>query len=286
MKLVTFTHNGATRIGAVEADEVVDFSANGHGLPQDMLSFLEQGDAALAAARTACASGEGRLPLANVTLASPILRPPKILAVGLNYSDHVEETGMPTPQVPMIFNKQSTSATGPYNDIHLPAESEQLDYEGELGIVIGKRCRRVSKANAAEVIAGYTVVNDVSVRDWQMASATFTMGKSWDTHCPIGPYIVTSDEIADPHALDLKTWVNGELRQSSNTKYLIFNCFDIVEHLSTAFTLEPGDVIPTGTPSGVAMGLDPVVWLKAGDVVRITIDQVGTIENPVVNEPR
>ncbi|ETX06616.1 fumarylacetoacetate hydrolase family protein [Candidatus Entotheonella palauensis] len=286
MKLVTFTHNRATRIGAVEGDEVVDFSANGHGLPPDMLTFLEQGDAALAAARTACASGQGRLALADVALESPILRPPKILAVGLNYRDHVEETGMPMPQVPMIFNKQSTSAMGPYSDIHLPAESEQLDYEGELGIVIGKRCRRVSKANAAEVIAGYTVVNDVSVRDWQMASATFTMGKSWDTHCPIGPYIVTGDEVPDPHALDLHTWVNGELRQSSNTKYLIFNCFDIVEHLSTAFTLEPGDVIPTGTPSGVAMGLDPVVWLKAGDVVRITIDRVGTIENPVVNEPR
>lgn len=285
MKLVTFTHNGGTRIGAVEADSIVDFSANGNGLPQDMLTFLEQGDAALAAARSACASGHGRLALADVTLESPILRPPKILAVGLNYSDHVEETGMPTPQVPMIFNKQSTSATGPYHDIHLPAESEELDYEGELGIVIGKRCRRVSKDRAAEVIAGYTVVNDVSVRDWQLASATFTMGKSWDTHCPMGPCIVTADEVPDPHALDLRTWVNGELRQSSNTKYLIFNCFDIVEHLSTAFTLEPGDVIPTGTPSGVAMGMDPRVWLVPGDVVRITIDRVGTIENPVVREP-
>ncbi len=285
MKLVTFTHNGATRIGAVEAGEVVDFSANGNGLPQDMLTFLEQGDTALAAARAACGSGHGRLALSDVKLESPILRPPKILAVGLNYRDHVEETGMPTPQVPMIFNKQSTSATGPYGDIHLPAESEELDYEGELGIVIGKRCRRVSKDRAAEVIAGYTVVNDVSVRDWQLASATFTMGKSWDTHCPMGPYIVTTDEVTDPHALNLQTWVNGELRQSSNTKYLIFDCFDIVEHLSTAFTLEPGDVIPTGTPSGVAMGLDPRVWLKPGDVVKITIDQVGTIENPVVKEP-
>ena len=285
MKLVTFTHNGATRIGAVEGDAVVDFSANGQGLPQDMLTFLDGGEAAMAAARQACASGKGRLALADVTLESPILRPPKILAVGLNYRDHVEETGMPLPTVPMIFNKQSTSATGPYSDIHLPAESDQLDYEGELGVVIGKRCRRVPKGKAAEVIAGYTVVNDVSVRDWQMASATFTMGKSWDTHCPMGPYLVTPDEIADPHALDLRTWVNGELRQSSNTKYLIFDCFDIVEHLSTAFTLEPGDVIPTGTPSGVALGLKPIVWLKAGDVVRIEIDQVGAIENPVVNEP-
>lgn len=285
MKLVTFAHNGATRIGSVEGDAVVDFSANGSGLPQDMLTFLEQGNTALAAARSACASGHGRLALADVRLESPILRPPKILAVGLNYSDHVEETGMPTPQVPMIFNKQSTSATGPYSGIHLPAESVELDYEGELGVVIGKRCRRVSKDRAAEVIAGYTVVNDVSVRDWQMASATFTMGKSWDTHCPMGPYLVTADEVPDPHTLDLRTWVNGELRQSSNTKYLIFNCFDIVEHLSTAFTLEPGDVIPTGTPSGVAMGMDPKAWLVPGDVVRITIDQVGTIENPVIKEP-
>ncbi len=285
MKLVTFTQGGRTRIGALVGEDVVDFSANGAGLPHDMLAFLEQGAAAMQQARDLCAAGGGRLALADVTLEAPIQRPPKILAVGLNYSDHVEETGLEMPTVPMIFNKQSTAVTGPYGDIHRPKDSEQLDYEGELGIVIGTRCRRVPKEKAAGVIAGYTVVNDVSVRDWQFRSATTTMGKSWDTHCPLGPAIVTTDEVPDPHVLELRTWVNGELRQHSNTKYLIFNCFDIIEHLSTAFTLEPGDVIPTGTPSGVVLGMDPRVWLKPGDVVRIAIEQVGEIENRVVAEP-
>lgn len=285
MKLVTFTQGGRTRIGALVGEDVVDFSANGAGLPHDMLAFLEQGAAAMQQARDLCAAGGSRLALADVTLEAPIQRPPKILAVGLNYSDHVEETGLEMPTVPMIFNKQSTAVTGPYGDIHRPKDSEQLDYEGELGIVIGTRCRRVPKEKAAGVIAGYTVVNDVSVRDWQFRSATTTMGKSWDTHCPLGPAIVTTDEVPDPHGLELRTWVNGELRQHSNTKYLIFNCFDIIEHLSTAFTLEPGDVIPTGTPSGVVLGMDPRVWLKPGDAVRIAIEQVGEIENRVVAEP-
>ena len=285
MKLVTFTHGGKTRIGAVVAEDVVDVSGQGRNVPSDMLAFLEQGTTALEQAREACAAGRGRLALADVNLEAPIRRPPKILAVGLNYRDHIEETGRPMPEVPMIFNKQSTAVTGPGGAIWRPKDSVELDYEGELGVVIGKRCRRVPKDQAATVIAGYTIVNDVSVRDWQARSATTTMGKSWDTHCPMGPYIVTTDEVPDPHCLDLKTWVNGELRQNSNTKHLIFNCFDIVEHLSTAFTLEPGDIIATGTPSGVILGMNPKIWLKPGDVVRIAIDQLGVLENPVVAEP-
>lgn len=285
MKLVTFTQGGSTRIGAVVGEEVVDFSAAGSGLPSDMLAFLAQGDAAMQAARDACASGRGRLARAAVTIEAPVLRPPKILAVGLNYRDHVEETGLKMPEIPMIFNKQSTAVIGPGAGIHLPKDSDQLDYEGEFAIVIGKRCRHVPKDKAAGVIAGYTIVNDVSVRDWQFRSATTTMGKSWDTHCPMGPYLVTTDEVPDPHNLQLQTWVNGDLRQNSNTKYLIFNCFDIVEHLSTAFTLEPGDVIPTGTPSGVGIGFTPKRWLKVGDVVRVAIDQLGELENRVVAEP-
>src|SRR5712691_7356949 len=268
MKLVTFTHGGKTRIGAVMAEDVVDVSGQGRDVPHDMLTCLAQGETAMDQAREACASGRGRMALADVTLEAPIRRPPKILAVGLNYRDHIEETGRPMPEVPMIFNKQSTAVTGPGGAIYRPKDSVDLDYEGELGVVIGKRCRRVPKDKAATVIAGYTIVNDVSVRDWQARSATTTMGKSWDTH-----------------RLDLKTWVNGELRQNSNTKHLIFNCFDIVEHLSTAFTLEPGDVIATGTPSGVILGMDPKIWLKPGDVVRIAIDQLGVLENPVVDEP-
>jgi 2-keto-4-pentenoate hydratase/2-oxohepta-3-ene-1,7-dioic acid hydratase in catechol pathway len=285
MKLVTFTHDGQSRIGAVEAQEVVDFTSVGNQLPTDMLAFLEAGASAMQAAREACATGSGRIALTSVTVEAPVRRPPKILAVGLNYRDHVEEVGLDMPQVPMIFNKQSTAVIGPQQAIHRPRASEELDYEGELGIVIGKRCRHVPKDKAAGVIAGYTIVNDVSVRDWQFRSATTTMGKSWDTHCPIGPYIVTIDDVPDPHCLDLSTWVNGELRQSSNTTNLIFDCFDIIEHLSTAFTLEPGDVIATGTPSGVALGMEPRAWLKAGDRVRIAIDQIGEIENPVIEEP-
>jgi 2-keto-4-pentenoate hydratase/2-oxohepta-3-ene-1,7-dioic acid hydratase in catechol pathway len=187
MKLVTFSHDGRTRIGAVEGTEVVDLSTHGGSLQLDMLAFLEQGQTAMDAARAACASGTGRLALANVRLEAPIRRPPKILAVGLNYRDHVEETGGKIPEVPMIFNKQATAVIGPRDAIHRPKDSEQLDYEGELGIVIGKRCRRVPKDKAPGVIAGYTIVNDVSVRDWQFRSATTTMGKSWDTHCPMGP---------------------------------------------------------------------------------------------------
>lgn len=285
MKLVTFTHAGRTRIGAVEAEAVVDFAAHGRALPDDMLTFLAQGEAAFNAAREACASGTGRLALGDVSLEAPIRRPPKILAVGLNYRDHVAEGGFDVPTVPVIFNKQSTAVTGPQGVIYLPKESDQLDYEGEFAFVIGKRCRRVPKEKALDVIAGYTIANDVSVRDWQFRSPTTTMGKSWDTHCPLGPWLVTPDEVSDPHDLALRTWVNGELRQDSNTRNLIFDCSDIIVHLSTAFTLEPGDVICTGTPSGVVLGMEPKVWLKAGDVVRITIDRLGTLENRVVDEP-
>jgi len=221
-------------------------------------------------------------------LLAPIFRPPKIIAIGLNYADHLEEVRaagreMETPVVPMIFNKQSLSATGPYEDIHDPKVSEMLDFEGELTFVIGKKCRHVPKEKAHEVIAGYTIANDLSVRDWQLRVPTFTIGKSFDTHCPFGPAIVTPDEITDPHNLDLFTEVNGEQRQSSNTKHLIFNCFDLVEHLSTAFTLEPGDLVLTGTPGGV--GVVAGKFLKKGDVIKISIAELGYIENKVIDEP-
>lgn len=280
MKLVTFLKNGVPTLGRVEGAELVDLSAA--GVPQDMVGLLSA-DAAVRA--TAGAFSGPRMPLADIELCAPILRPPKILAVGLNYRDHIEETGLETPKVPLIFNKQSTAATGPYAPIHLPRVSDKLDYEGELGVVIGRRCRHVPRDRAHEVIAGYVVCNDVSVRDWQMRSQTFTMGKSFDTHSPFGPWITTSDDIPDPHALDLKTWVNDELRQNSNTRHLVFNCFDLVEHLSTAFTLEPGDLIVTGTPSGVGIGFDPKKFLSAGDRVRIEIEGLGAIANTVIAEP-
>ncbi len=279
MKLVTFTHRGSTRLGRLEGEEIVDLS--GAALPATLLAVLEAG-----ALEEASRLDGPRVELSAARLEAPIARPPKILAVGLNYADHVAETGRETPTLPIVFNKQSTSITGPFDPIHLPKASSQLDYEGELAFVIGRRCRHVPKARAHEVIAGYLVLNDVSVRDWQRRSPTMTMGKSFDTHCPLGPALVSVDEIGgSPAGLALRTLVNGELRQHSNTKELIFDGFEIVEHLSTAFTLEPGDVISTGTCGGVAGAMQPPRWLVAGDVVRVEIDGLGAIENTVVLEP-
>ncbi|MEM7019637.1 MAG: fumarylacetoacetate hydrolase family protein [Pseudomonadota bacterium] len=286
MKLVTFTHGGSTRIGVRTDSGIVDLAAAAPDLPREMCALLEAGADALAAAKSASAQANSTIPEADVTIESPILRPPKILAVGLNYKDHIAETGREAPKVPMIFNKQSTSITGPDTPVHIPkAAPDRIDYEGEFAVVIGRRCRHVPRDRAHEVIAGYAVANDISVRDWQMRSPTFTMGKSWDTHCPLGPWLVTADEVGDPHTLELKTWVNGELRQHSNTRELLFDSFALIEHLSTAFTLEPGDVISTGTPSGVGIAMDPPNCLKDGDVVRVEIDKLGVLENTMINEP-
>ncbi len=286
MRFATFRElpKGASRIGVIDGDEIVDLAAARPELPRDMLAFLEAGAEAQMIAREAMGGGP-RLALADVRLEAPIARPPKFLAVGLNYADHVAESGLETPAHPTIFNKQSTCVTGPTDPIHLPRASAVLDYEGELGFVIGRRCRHVARDDAADVIAGYLVVNDVTVRDWQLRIPTWTMGKSFDTHGPIGPWIVASDELRDPHQLRLRTWVNDELRQDSNTKQLIFDCFALVEHFSTAFTLEPGDIIGTGTPSGVGIVQKPPKLLKDGDVVRIEIEGIGQIENRVIREP-
>ena len=285
MRLATFTHAGTTRIGAVVGDEVVDLAEEDPGLPREMEAFLAAGAAALAAAERATGRAAARIPLDDVRLEAPVLRPRKILAVGLNYADHIAESGMKPPEFPTIFNKQVTSVTGPYDPIHLPRVSGALDYEGELAFVIGRRCRHVPRARAPEVIAGYLVLDDVTVRDWQLRTPTWTMGKSFDTHCPMGPWIVTADELGDPHSLGIRTWVNGELRQDSNTKELVHDCFSLVEHLSTAFTLEPGDVVTTGTPGGVGIGMKPPQLLAVGDVVRVAIDRIGQLENPVIEEP-
>ena len=285
MKLATFTRSGSTRIGVVVGDEVVDLAAAAPQLPQELTALLAAGPDALAAAEQAAERAATRVALADVKLEPPLLRPPKVLAIGLNYSDHIQESGIAASKAPTVFNKQSTAVTGPYDPIHLPRASKAVDYEGELGFVIGRRCRHVPKERAFEVIAGYLLVNDVSVRDWQLRTPTMTMGKSFDTHCPLGPWITTSDSVDDPHSLGIRTWVNGELRQDSNTKKLIYGCDELVEHLSTAFTLEPGDVIATGTPAGVGFVMKPPRYLMAGDEVRIEIEGLGRIENPVIEEP-
>lgn len=222
--------------------------------------------------------------LPDVGLLAPIKRPPKFLAIGLNYAAHVDETGRERPEFPVFFNKQSTCVNGPYAPVVIPSVSEMVDYEGELGVVIGRSARNVSADDAAGVIAGYLVVNDVSARDWQYRAPTWTLGKSFDSHGPIGPWLTTSDEVPDPQSLRLRTFVNDELRQDAPTSEMLYTCFEQVAVLSQVFTLEVGDVIATGTPSGVGMAMSPAQFLKPGDVVRIEIDGVGTIENRFVAE--
>ena len=284
MKLCTFTHGQRTRIGVVVGELVIDLPAVVPELPSDMIAFLEAGDEAMALAAEAQTKPDVSFPVADVVLEAPVPRPGKILAIGLNYADHVAETGGTAPSVQMWFNKQTTATNRPYGSINKPAVSDTLDYEGELAFVIGKRAKHVPKERAHEVIAGYCCGNDVSVRDWQAASRTMQIGKSFDTHAPFGPWIVTPDEVEDPHNLGIRTVVNDEVRQNSNTEHLIFNCFEQVEHLTKSFTLEPGDVIFTGTSSGVAAAMRPPKWLKVGDEVRIEIEKVGYIEHRVVEE--
>jgi 2-keto-4-pentenoate hydratase/2-oxohepta-3-ene-1,7-dioic acid hydratase in catechol pathway len=284
MKLVTFTHSGTTRLGIVVADEVVDLATAAPDLPREMRAFLEAGRLALDAAAEAGDASGHRIPLSEVHLEAPV-RPSKCLAIGFNYAQHIDETGRQRPDFPTFFNKQVSCISGPSDPIHLPRVSSALDYEGELAFVIGKRCRHVPSRRAAEVIAGFTAMNDVSVRDWQVKAPTMTLGKSFDTHGPLGPWIVTPDEVGDPHCLDLETRVNDEIRQSSNTQHLIFDCYALIETLTTVMTLEPGDVISTGTPAGVGIAMKPPRMLAEGDVVVIEIQRVGRIENRVIAEP-
>jgi len=285
MRLCTLRDPAGSRVGVVLGEEVVDLAEAAPELPRELSALLEAGSAALARAAAAASNARRRRPLAEVDLGPPIVRPPKLLAIGLNYLDHAAESGVEPPKLPTVFNKQSTCVAGPRDPIHMPRVSSALDYEGELGFVIGRRCRHVPRARAHEVIAGYLVVDDVTVRDWQLRVPTWTMGKSFDTHGPLGPWLTTADEIGDPHGLRLRTLVNGELRQDSSTKQLVFDCFALVEHLSTAFTLEPGDVVATGTPAGVGIARRPPRLLQVGDVVRVEIEGLGALENRVIPEP-
>lgn len=283
MKLARYEIGGVVRVGVVVGEEVVELPATPGDAPRSVEDLLQGGAETLAAvAAVAAAPGAVRHRLADVTLRSPVARPGKFLAIGLNYADHIEESPFDTPEHPIVFNKQATCVNGPFGDVVRPAVSTQLDYEGELGFVIGRRCRHVPRERAHEVIGGFVIINDVSVRDWQLRTPTMTMGKSFDTHGPMGPWLITPDELGDPHVLPLRTYVNGELRQESNTRELVFDCYDQVAHLSTAFTLEPGDVVATGTCGGVGIALGR--FLNAGDVVRVEIDGIGAIENTVVEE--
>ena len=284
MKLVTFVHNGSTRIGAlVGADRVVDFSQADPSLPGDMIGLLRGGEAALAAARQAAGSSQ-TIALADVKLLAPVPHPDKIICIGLNYSDHAAETGQPIPKFPIVFSKYSNTVIATGENIVLPRVSNEVDYEAELGFVIGKTARHVSAANALEYIAGYMPINDVSARDYQTRISQWTMGKTFDTFAPMGPALVTSDEVGDPGNLAINLTINGETLQNSNTNKLIFGVPQLVEALTEVMTLQPGDVVSTGTPPGVGMARNPKRYMRPGDVVNITIEKLGTLSNPVEAE--
>ncbi|OAI09839.1 fumarylacetoacetate hydrolase family protein [Methylomonas methanica] len=282
MKLLSYKYNGQIQIGALLGERIV---AAGADLPDNMLDFLAAGEPAKQALQKLIDAGGKRLPLSDVQLLAPIPRPGKLLGVGLNYADHIGETGMEKPEYPTFFTKQSTCVIADGDAIHVPPVSDKVDYEGELAFVIGKRCKQVPVEQAHDVIAGYTICNDVTVRDWQQRTPTWTLGKSFDTHGPLGPWLVTADEIADPHNLSLKTWVDDELRQNGNTREMIFNCYELIAYLTQVMTLEPGDVISTGTPAGVGVKMKPRGYLKPGQTVRIEIEGIGALSNPVLAEP-
>lgn len=282
MKLVRFDNAGTVGLGVLDNGSIISLNALKERYPT-MLSIIDGGDTALDEVRAVAARGEARIALDSVKLLAPIERPGKYLAIGMNYRKHVEEAikaGIAEPKNQYWFNKQTTCISGPFDDID-PGVTEKLDYEVELCVVIGKKAKGVSEADAKNYVFGYTVANDVSARDWQLHTPTFTIGKSFDTHGPIGPCIVTADEIGDPHRLGLRCFVNGEQRQDGNTAELIHSVWSQIAYLSTAFTLEPGDLIATGTPHGVGNAMVPPVFLQPGDVVRCEIDEIGTIENRI-----
>jgi 2-keto-4-pentenoate hydratase/2-oxohepta-3-ene-1,7-dioic acid hydratase in catechol pathway len=275
MKLVTFVSGGVSpKVGVVEGSQV-----------REVFGFSEM-TAAIAAglpAITAAAKGPVQQ-LSSVKLLAPIPRPPKVICVGLNYRDHAIESNMPIPTIPVIFSKFSNTVIAPGEDVIIPKNTEKPDYEAEFAFILGKPGRHVSKENAMDYVFGYTCVTDVSARDFQLATSQWLMGKTFDTFCPMGPWIVTADEIPDPHNLNIGLKIDGEVVQNSSTKELIFNVPELVAHLSSVFTFEPGDVVSTGTPPGVGLGRKPPRWLKPGETMTVWIEGIGELTNRCVAE--
>jgi acylpyruvate hydrolase len=314
MRFVTFAHRGTQRVGLLDGERIIDAnrvyaamltqrgdrraSAMADALvPAEMIGLLESGDRALAAigealghVREALGSTDQAealrrdgvvFRLSEVTLKAPVPRPGKLILLGLNYRDHAEETGQKIPEVPTLFAKYNNSVIGPGAAILIPRVTEQIDYEAEFAFVIGRRGHNIPRERALDYVAGYTIVNDVSARDYQFVTSQWMVGKAFDTHCPMGPTLVLKDEIPDPHNLDLNLSIGGEVLQKSNTTQLIFKIPETVEYLSQVMTLEPGDVISTGTPAGVGFTRKPPRWLRPGETVRVEITGLGVLENPV-----
>lgn len=283
MRLVTFTAGtGVPAIGVVVEDRVLSLSTSSF---PDMTAFLAGGTAALLEA-AALTGGETRpeavFNLNQVRLLAPVPRPGKIIAVGLNYRDHAIETRQEIPTIPIIFAKFSSSINGPDADVNIPGDDPQVDYEAELGVVIGRKAKAVSETDAMEYVAGYMPLNDVSARRWQFADKQWVRGKSCDTFCPTGPWLTTADDVPDPHALAIRMRVNGNTVQNSNTSNLIFRIQALIQFISSAITLDPGDIIATGTPDGVGVFRKPPVFLKAGDMMEVEIEGLGILRNRLV----
>jgi 2-keto-4-pentenoate hydratase/2-oxohepta-3-ene-1,7-dioic acid hydratase in catechol pathway len=285
MRLLTFQdQSGHSRAGVLVQGNVLSLEDAGFS---DLISVLAGGAESLAKIENWIYQPppEALLPWGSVTLLAPIPRPPKFICVGLNYRDHAIESGLPIPEIPVIFSKFSNTVIGPGAPIVLPKNSTKPDYEAELAFVIGKPGRHIPADKWLEHVAGYTIVNDVSARDFQLATSQWLMGKTFDTFAPMGPYLVTADEIIDPHSLAIGTTINGEVLQDSNTRELIFRIPEIVARLSSVFTLETGDIVSTGTPPGVGMARKPPRWLRPGDDVIVRVEGLGELRNPVVAEP-
>ena len=283
MRLVSFKKNGYSGPGILHGSGVFPLRDIGF---EDALSFIASGANEHERVQRLVNSASARevLPLESVKLTAPIPRPPKILCIGLNYRDHAIESKMEVPSVPTVFAKYGNAVIGPGDPIILWSATQKPDYEAELAVVIGKRAKQVPRSEWQDYIFGYTIVNDVSARDVQLATSQWTLGKSFDTFAPIGPHVVTADEVTDPHALDIRLSIGGETLQHSNTRELIFGVPDLIEYLSKLLTLEPGDIISTGTPAGVGLGRTPPRWLRPGEEVVIEIEKIGTLRNPVIAE--
>ena len=279
MRLASFDAGNGAELGAVCGDAIIPLKDTLPSPPADMIGLIAGWDALEPAVRAAVDREQGAITLTSVRLLAPFARPGKIMAIGLNYADHIVESGMEKPAHQTWFAKATTSASGPYDAIELPGTQPRVDYEGELVAVIGRGGRRIRAADAPAAVVGFCVGNDVTERAWQHRTPQWTLGKSFDTHAPFGPWITTADEVADPHALDIEALVNGERRQTSNTRNLVFDLWAQIEHLSEAMTLEPGDLIFTGTPGGVGAAMKPMRFLASGDVVRVEIERLGAIEN-------
>lgn len=280
MKLVTIQPD--LRLGIKTDTGIIDVAATGQtGMPTTIDAALNGSEAALNALRTLIANPPASAVLAeaNVQIGPCVPNPGKIICVGLNYARHAAESGASTPATPILFSKFNNTIAGPGDSIPLPATAMEYDYEAELVVVIGKRTRHVPVESALSTVFGYCTGNDISARDLQMRTSQWLLGKTLDKFMPIGPYLVTADEVGDPQQLDLKCWLNGELRQNSNTADMIFSVAEIVSYASCYMTLEPGDIISTGTPEGVILGMNPKVWMKPGDEVTIEVEKLGKLTN-------